>query len=139
MRPYDVRTDIADLQPTNEWKLKKISSVVQATQAVAKRRKGLIMCVTPPLDTYKASLLRQESSTAKRDSPCHWRTDGPKLASLIDEVLTNGIYRKNAQDMKRAIAKTNGLEKAVDLLEEAFQAIEGNFRAVDPTKKPGDF
>jgi zeaxanthin glucosyltransferase len=45
----------------------------------------------------------------------------PKLASLIDEVLTNGIYRKNAQAMKRAIAKTNGLEKAVDLLEGAFQ------------------
>jgi zeaxanthin glucosyltransferase len=45
----------------------------------------------------------------------------PKLSSLIDEVLADGIYRENAQAMKRAIAKTNGLEKAVDLLEEAFQ------------------
>jgi hypothetical protein len=64
-------------------------------------------------------------------TPVHFRLTGlalplpelttPKLASLIDEVLTNGIYRKNAQAMKRAIAKTNGLEKAADLLEEAFQ------------------
>ena len=44
----------------------------------------------------------------------------PKLSELISEVLKNPEYRKNAQAMKQAIAKTNGLEKAADLIEEAF-------------------
>ena len=39
----------------------------------------------------------------------------------------NGIYRNNAQAMKRAIAKTNRLEKAVDLLEEAFERSKETF------------
>jgi zeaxanthin glucosyltransferase len=45
----------------------------------------------------------------------------PRLSRLIDEVLGNPEYRRNANQMKETIAKTNGLEKAVDLLEEAFQ------------------
>jgi len=45
----------------------------------------------------------------------------PGLSGLIDEVLGNPEYRRNANQMKDTIAKTNGLEKAVDLLEEAFQ------------------
>jgi zeaxanthin glucosyltransferase len=45
----------------------------------------------------------------------------PRLSGLIDEVLGNPEYRRNANQMKETIAKTNGLEKAVDLLEEAFQ------------------
>jgi len=44
----------------------------------------------------------------------------PRLKALIDEVLSNPEYRQNAQKMKQAIAKANGLEKAVDLMEEAF-------------------
>jgi MGT family glycosyltransferase len=44
----------------------------------------------------------------------------PRLSSLIDKVLSNPEYRQNANRMKQAIAETNGLEKAVDLLESAF-------------------
>lgn len=44
----------------------------------------------------------------------------PRLSALIDQVLDNPEYRQNANAMKQAIAKTNGLEKAVDLLEKAF-------------------
>jgi MGT family glycosyltransferase len=43
-----------------------------------------------------------------------------KLSTLIDEVLTNPEYRQNANKMREAIAKTNGLEVAADLLEQAF-------------------
>jgi hypothetical protein len=43
-----------------------------------------------------------------------------RLTLLIDEVLRNPEYRENANSMRRVIADTNGLEKAVDLLEEAF-------------------
>jgi zeaxanthin glucosyltransferase len=43
-----------------------------------------------------------------------------RLTLLIDEVLGNPEYRENANSMRRVIADTNGLEKAVDLLEEAF-------------------
>jgi MGT family glycosyltransferase len=44
-----------------------------------------------------------------------------RLSSLIDEVLSNPEYRRNAVIMKRAIAQTKGLEQAVDLLERAFE------------------
>jgi zeaxanthin glucosyltransferase len=44
----------------------------------------------------------------------------PGLALQIDEVLRNPEYRENANRMKQTIANTNGLEKAVDLLEEAL-------------------
>jgi zeaxanthin glucosyltransferase len=43
-----------------------------------------------------------------------------RLSALIDEVLSNPDYRQNANHMKQVIAETNGLEKAVDLLEQAF-------------------
>jgi len=45
----------------------------------------------------------------------------PGLSVLIDEVLSNPEYRQNANKMKQAIVQTNGLEKAVDLLEDAFK------------------
>jgi zeaxanthin glucosyltransferase len=44
----------------------------------------------------------------------------PRLTLLIDEVLQNPEYRENANRLRQAIANTNGLEKAVDLLEEAL-------------------
>src|SRR6267378_282710 len=44
----------------------------------------------------------------------------PRLSSLIDKVLSNPEYRQNANNMKQVIAETNGLEKAADLLEQAF-------------------
>src|SRR5260221_463990 len=43
-----------------------------------------------------------------------------RLSALIDEVLSNPEDRQNANHMKHGIAETNGLEKAVDLLEQAF-------------------
>jgi MGT family glycosyltransferase len=45
----------------------------------------------------------------------------PKLKSSIDRVLKDHAYRDNAQKMKQAIEKTNGLQKACDLLEQAFR------------------
>jgi zeaxanthin glucosyltransferase len=43
-----------------------------------------------------------------------------RLSTLICEVLSNPEYRQNAQKMRPAIAQTNGLEKAADLLEQVF-------------------
>ena len=43
-----------------------------------------------------------------------------RLSALIDEVLSNPEYRRNARRMGQAIAQTNGLERAVDILEQAF-------------------
>ena len=42
------------------------------------------------------------------------------LATLVDEVLNNSIYRENARKFQQTIAKANGLSRAADLLEEAF-------------------
>jgi zeaxanthin glucosyltransferase len=42
------------------------------------------------------------------------------LSALIDEVLSNSMYRDNARKFQQTIAKTNGLSRAADLLEEAF-------------------
>jgi len=39
---------------------------------------------------------------------------------VIDEVLRNPEYRQNADRLRQVIADTNGLEKALDLLEEAL-------------------
>ena len=44
----------------------------------------------------------------------------PRLTLLIDGVLRNPEYRENADRMRQVIADTNGLEKAANLLEEAF-------------------
>lgn len=44
-----------------------------------------------------------------------------RLSALIGEILRNPEYRENALAMKRAIAEANGLEKAADLIEEAFK------------------
>jgi MGT family glycosyltransferase len=43
-----------------------------------------------------------------------------RLSTLIDDVLGNPEYRQNANKMREAIVRTNGLEKAADLLEDAF-------------------
>jgi zeaxanthin glucosyltransferase len=39
------------------------------------------------------------------------------LSTLLDEVLTNSIYRYNAGKLQQAIAETNGLAVAADLVE----------------------
>jgi UDP:flavonoid glycosyltransferase YjiC (YdhE family) len=43
-----------------------------------------------------------------------------RLSTLIDKVLNNPEYRLNANTMREAIIRAKGLEKAADLLEEAF-------------------
>lgn len=42
------------------------------------------------------------------------------LSTLVDEVLSNSMYRDNARSFQQAIAKTNALSRAAGLLEEAF-------------------
>jgi MGT family glycosyltransferase len=44
----------------------------------------------------------------------------PKLSALLDDVLADPEYRLNANKMRKAITKTNGLELAADLVERAF-------------------
>ncbi|SRR6266478_639636 len=40
-----------------------------------------------------------------------------RLSTLIDDVLGNPKYRQNANELREVIVRTNGLEKAADLLE----------------------
>jgi zeaxanthin glucosyltransferase len=42
------------------------------------------------------------------------------LSELLDEVLTDSIYRDNAAELQKAIAKANGLSVAADLIEESL-------------------
>ncbi len=42
------------------------------------------------------------------------------LSTLLDEVLTNSIYRDNAGKFQKTIAKANGLSAAADLIEESL-------------------
>jgi MGT family glycosyltransferase len=42
------------------------------------------------------------------------------LSTLLDEVLTDSIYRDNAGKLQRAIAEANGLSVAADLIEESL-------------------
>jgi UDP:flavonoid glycosyltransferase YjiC (YdhE family) len=44
------------------------------------------------------------------------------LASVINEVLTNPIYRQNWCNLQKAIAQADGLAVAVDLIEESLLA-----------------
>lgn len=43
-----------------------------------------------------------------------------RLSNLIGDVLGNSEYRQNAKKMQGAMVRTNGLEKPVDFLEQAF-------------------
>jgi MGT family glycosyltransferase len=45
---------------------------------------------------------------------------GPRLSLLLDQVLNDSTYRDNARYFQKAIAETNGVSKAADLLERAF-------------------
>jgi zeaxanthin glucosyltransferase len=48
------------------------------------------------------------------------KSTADRLASHLNEVLTNPTYRENARKMQRAIAEANGLSVAADLIEESF-------------------
>ena len=43
-----------------------------------------------------------------------------RLSHLLDEVMTDPIFRNNARDFQKIIAKTNGLSIAANLMERAF-------------------
>jgi MGT family glycosyltransferase len=47
-----------------------------------------------------------------------------RLASLLEEVITDQTYRENARKLQKAIAEANGLSVAADLIEESFGARE---------------
>jgi len=49
------------------------------------------------------------------------KATAPVLGQAIQEVLTNPIYRQNAQRMQVAIKKTCGAEAAVRIIEQAIQ------------------
>ena len=42
------------------------------------------------------------------------------LSNLLNEVLTNPVYRRNARKLQKAIAEANGLAVAADLVEESL-------------------
>jgi len=44
-----------------------------------------------------------------------------RLSLLLDHVLNDPIYRDNARYIQAKIAETDGLSKAADLLERAFE------------------
>jgi zeaxanthin glucosyltransferase len=50
------------------------------------------------------------------------------LSSLLKEVLTNSVYRKNAKKLQKAIADANGLSVAADLVEESL-GVTDNIKA----------
>jgi zeaxanthin glucosyltransferase len=52
------------------------------------------------------------------------------LSTLLDEVVNNSVYRENASKIQEAIAKTDGLRKAADIIERAFGA--NDVHADDP-------
>ena len=44
----------------------------------------------------------------------------PRLSRLVDEVLTDPLFRNNSRHFQKIIAETNGLSLAADILERAF-------------------
>jgi hypothetical protein len=62
-----------------------------------------------------------------------------RLSTLLGEVLNNGVYRENARKFQDVIAKTNGLSRAADLVEQALGVGKENSAATGCTKtKEGD-
>jgi UDP:flavonoid glycosyltransferase YjiC (YdhE family) len=47
------------------------------------------------------------------------------LSTLLNEVLTDPTYRNNSRKLHKAIAATNGLSVATDLIEKAFGMKDG--------------
>jgi zeaxanthin glucosyltransferase len=54
------------------------------------------------------------------------------LSELLDEVLNDSTYRDNARQLQTAIARTNGLSRAADLLEQFF----GLTKKVSESQRP---
>jgi zeaxanthin glucosyltransferase len=52
------------------------------------------------------------------------------LSGAIQEVLGNPSYRDTARRFQRTIARTHGLDRAADVLERAFQLVDGSGVAI---------
>jgi len=52
------------------------------------------------------------------------------LSTLLDEVLIDSTYRDNARKLQTAIAKTNGLSVAADLVEKSLGVTKKSRQAV---------
>ena len=50
------------------------------------------------------------------------------LSELVSEVLEDSTYRSNARRIQEAIARTNGLSRAADLIEKSFPRRTGDQR-----------
>jgi len=48
----------------------------------------------------------------------------PHLSTLLDEVLNDSTYRNNARKIQKAVAETNGLSRAADLIEQSLGGYE---------------
>jgi len=48
----------------------------------------------------------------------------PHLSTLLDEVLNDSTYRNNARQIQKAVAETNGLSRAADLIEQSLGGYE---------------
>ena len=57
-----------------------------------------------------------------------------RLSTLLREVLSNAVYRENARKFQDVIAKTNGLSRAADLVEQALGVRKENSGAPACTK-----
>ncbi|MBV8969281.1 MAG: glycosyltransferase family 1 protein, partial [Verrucomicrobia bacterium] len=57
-----------------------------------------------------------------------------RLSTLLREVLSNAVYRENARKFQDVIAKTNGLCRAADLVEQALGVPKENSGATACTK-----
>jgi UDP:flavonoid glycosyltransferase YjiC (YdhE family) len=60
-----------------------------------------------------------------------------RLSLLLDHVLNDPIYRDNARYIQEAIAKTDGLSKAADLLERAFGFLKSSGSGQFGRRNPG--
>jgi zeaxanthin glucosyltransferase len=63
----------------------------------------------------------------------------PRLSLLLHEVLTDSIYRDNAQRFQKIIAGHSGSAAAGDVLEEAFGLTSRTGRSIKPTAEPAEY
>lgn len=78
-------------------------------------------------------VLRRESLIKRPEFLPVTELSASRLSLLLHEVLTDSIYRDNAQRFQKIIAGHNGSAAAGDLLEEAFGLISRTGRSIKPT------
>jgi zeaxanthin glucosyltransferase len=81
---------------------------------------GVPMVAIPVSSDQPGIAVRIEYANVGKFAPMKELTT-ERLASLVDEVLTSPIYYQKVQAIKQVLAKENGIEKAVDILESTFK------------------